>query len=156
MSPAALLRRSSGSLLAAAIVLCTVIPASLAAQESSGLIHYSRFGGATLTAADVAPLQVGVFGGGLASIEARRPDLAPLASQFRVQRRSGLALGAAAAVAGTIVFARYTDMSRPAFELTDPEGLMMMGAMGAFTLSAVQLRAADRTLHRLAEGLARQ
>ncbi len=120
------------------------------AQERSR-IHAGSLGSAQLDLPGVTMVQVGPLGGGLGHLEARRPDLAPLAERFRVQRRTGIALGLVALAGGVIAFNRFADMDQPTMELGEPESNIMIAALGAMTLSIVQLEASGRTLRAIAD-----
>lgn len=87
--------------------------------------------------------QVGTFGGGLSGLEQKRPDLNPLATRFRMQRRSGLALGVLALAAGTIGLVGSADGTA---EIGDRNSMIYFGGMGLMAGAAFQLQAAQRSL----------
>lgn len=127
-----------------------MFPEAVVGQASPERVEYTRFGGATVVMPEGPGFHVGVFGGGLEGLERRRPDLAPVAARFRMQRRSGLALGALSLAAGAMAFTRYAGGSAP--EIGDRDAVIYYGAMGLMAGAVIQLGAAQRSLWALANG----
>jgi hypothetical protein len=124
------------------VLLLTLAPVAALAQQAGRVIP-ARFGAAHLDLPGVTMVPVGTFGGGLEVLEHRRPEIAPLASRFRMQRRTGLVFGLLALAGGAVVFDRFSDPTAGPLEL---------GALGAMAVSAVQLDASGRTLRAIAAG----
>jgi hypothetical protein len=133
------------------VLLLTLAPVAALAQQAGRVIP-ARFGAAHLDLPGVTMVPVGTFGGGLEVLEHRRPEIAPLASRFRMQRRTGLVFGLLALAGGAVVFDRFSDPTAGPLELGDPEANILLGSLGAMAVSAVQLDASGRTLRAIAAG----
>lgn len=132
-----------------AFLALPLAPLAVAAQ---GRVIPAGLGAAQLDLPGATMVDVGTFGGGLGVLEQRRPEIAPLASRFRMQRRTGIVLGLLALAGGAVVFERFSDATADPMELGDPEANILLGSLGAMTLSIVQLEASGRTLHAIAAG----
>lgn len=129
------------------------IPSGAAAQAPVDRVQYRTIGTAEVSVPGVTPFDVGLFGGGLAEMERRNPEIAPLASRFRVQRRTGLLLSVVAVTGAAIGIGRMLDANRGVMEITDPQAGALIGGIAAFALSGVQLNAAAHTLNEIAAEL---
>ena len=138
--------------IALSLAALTLVPSIVAAQDAPDRVTATSLGRAQLDLPGVTTFRVGTFGGGLDELERRRPEIGPLATRFRTQRRTGIVLGIAAVATGLLAFERFAGDSRTRLELGDPAANLLLGSMGTLTFAAIQLEASERTLHRIADG----
>lgn len=116
-------------------------------------VHRTPFGRLEICDGDRRIARIGWLGGGLSELTAGNPAAERLASQFRMQRRTGLVLSALAVAGAAVVFQRVNDAGKDPMELGDPESYVLMGAMGALLGGMIQINASRRTLDGLTETL---
>lgn len=127
------------------LVFLALVPSAALAQAMPE-VEYSTFGRATLVVPGVTDVPVGIWGGGLESLAQRNAAVAPLASRFRMQRRSGLVFAALAAVGGGIALYRSGDVDRRQMAFGGPDANLLFFSLGSMAVAGFQLNAAQRTL----------